>query len=178
MTEPLRSQSVTDRELAEECRQARPDALAHLYRRYAGELLRLGTRITGSRADAEDLLHDLFIGLPELLSRYEERGRLDAWLRGVMTRMSVHLVRKNTRRDRSLEIEMESPDAHDPAARVDIENAIARLPDSERMALVLRHFEGHSHEEIASILGISPGAARVRYVRALRHLKDKLGAGS
>jgi RNA polymerase sigma-70 factor (ECF subfamily) len=73
-------------------------ALARLYEQHAGLLLRSATLLLRSRADAEDLVHDLFVGLPEALAHYEERGALAAWLGRVATRMA--LVRLRTRRRR------------------------------------------------------------------------------
>lgn len=65
-----------DPALIERARHAAPDAIGILYRRYAPGLSRLARGLLGSAADA-DLLHDLFLGLPELLRRYEHRDRLE-----------------------------------------------------------------------------------------------------
>ncbi len=62
-------------------RRGAPGAIAALYGWFAGDLLRLTGRLLGSSAAAEDVIHDLFVGLPEHLARYDERGRFGAWLR-------------------------------------------------------------------------------------------------
>ena len=49
-------------------------------------LLALARRLAGSAADAEDVVHDVFLGLPEALRRYEERGSLESWLKRVTAR--------------------------------------------------------------------------------------------
>ena len=72
--------------------------IAAIYRAYAAGLTRAAWRITGSQADAEDVVHDVFVALPDLLARYEERDRLDAWLRGVVVRRAVALLRRERRR--------------------------------------------------------------------------------
>src|SRR5688500_5068368 len=74
-------------------------ALAALYREHAPALLRVCARVGGSAADAEDVVHDLFAGLPELLRGYREQGRLGAWLRGVAVRLTLDRRRLQRRRD-------------------------------------------------------------------------------
>ncbi len=51
-----------------------PEALASLYRAHGAALYRLAYRLTGTSQDAEDVVHDVFVGLPEALGRYEERA--------------------------------------------------------------------------------------------------------
>lgn len=175
MSLPSVKNVLTESELLSQARRGNPTALGALYEMHGGMLLRLGTRITGSVSDAEDLLHDLFVGLPELLSRYEHRATLGAWLRGVMARMAIGRLRLMNRRE---ELAGASHDGvlaqSDPWNAVDLERAIASLPETSRVAFVLRQIEGYSHNEIASMLGISSGASRVRHLRALRQLRALL----
>jgi RNA polymerase sigma-70 factor (ECF subfamily) len=56
-------------------RQGEPEALAACYYAHAGRLLQVLERFTNSRADAEDVVHDVFVKLPELVRRYDERGQ-------------------------------------------------------------------------------------------------------
>ena len=175
LTSHPQGRSITESEIIAQARRGLPEGLAGLYETHGGGLLRLATRLGGSSAEAEDLLHDLFVGLPELLGRYEHRGRLDAWLRGVMTRMVIGRIRSrrkdvslNSAEDRSLPAR-----PADPWNAIDLERAISRLTDTERSAFVLK-LEGYSHDEIAALLGISSGASRVRHLRALRHLRKFL----
>src|SRR5437773_10141551 len=84
--------------LIAEARAGGPEALAALYLEHGAALFRLAYRLTGSREDAEDVVHDVFVGLPEALERYEERGRLGAWLRRVTARVALMRQRKWQRR--------------------------------------------------------------------------------
>jgi len=176
LTSHRQGQPITETEIIAQARRGSPEALGALYERHGGELLRLATRLCGSHAEAEDLLHDLFVGLPELLGRYEHRAKLNAWLREVMTRMVIGRMRLRRNRDVSLDFgEHRSLPAMtaDPWNAIDLERAISRLTETERAAFVLK-LEGYSHEEIAALLGISSGASRVRHIRALRHLRNFL----
>ena len=60
--------------LIAEARAGSPDALSALYLEHEGAVFRLAYRLVGPREDAEDIVHDVFVGLPEALRRYEERG--------------------------------------------------------------------------------------------------------
>lgn len=169
--------SIAESDLLAMVRAGDPDALAELYARHAGTLLRTAYHVSGSAADAEDAVHDLFVGLPELLRRYDERGRLGAWLRAVVIRVVLANTRRESRRERLAHGEGL---ARGPASQehqweaVDLARAIASLPLELRRVFALRQLEGYSHNEIAELLEITPGASRVRYLRAIRRLRAVL----
>lgn len=174
MSLPRVTDVPTEHQLLAAARRGDASALGALYEAHGGMLLRLGVRITGSASDAEDLLHDLFVGLPELLGRYEHRAVLGAWLRGVMTRMALGRLRQGNRRDAiaGANALVSRTEGH-PWDAIDLERSIALLGDGERAVFVLRQ-EGYAHEEIARLLGISSGASRVRHLRALKQLRATL----
>src|SRR5258706_15733505 len=60
--------------LIAEARAGSPNALSALYLEHGVALFRLAHRLVGAREDAEDVVHDVFVGRPEALGRYEERG--------------------------------------------------------------------------------------------------------
>src|SRR5215510_9270556 len=62
-------------------------ALGALYDRYAIVLLGVAYRLLMSSADAEDVVHDVFVGLPEAFRKYQERGALASWLKRVTVRV-------------------------------------------------------------------------------------------
>jgi len=152
-----------------------PAALAMLYRRFADMAMAVAYRLLLSRADAEDVVHDLFLGLPEALRKYDERGALAAWLKRVTVRLALSRLRSPSRREVALEEARAVAAAPaDPAGRIDLVDALAALPGSLRAVLVLKEIEGFSHAEIAGLLGISTGASEVRLHRALRALRGAL----
>lgn len=149
------------------------DAIADLYRRHARALLAVAYRLLMSRADAEDVVHDLFVGLPEALRKYDERGSMASWLKRIAVRLSLSRLR--VRRDVTLDEAMHVAVAPaDAVARVTIERALSELSPSLRAVLVLKEVEGFSHAEIAVMLGISVAASQVRLHRALRQLRALL----
>jgi RNA polymerase sigma-70 factor, ECF subfamily len=150
-----------------------PDTVAELYRRHADALLAVAYRLLLSRDDAEDVVHDLFVGLPEALRTYEERGRMEAWLKRIVVRLALSRLRSK----RAVTLEESAHLAvvpSDPVNRVAVQRALTALPDALRAVLVLKDIEGFSHAEIASMLGISVAASEVRRHRALRRLRALL----
>src|SRR6266545_3734721 len=89
--------SVRPEASIEAARAGSPDTLAVLYQDHGAALYRLAYRLTGTREDAEDVVHDVFVGLPEALRRYEERGSLEAWLKRVTARVALMRLRRRRR---------------------------------------------------------------------------------
>ena len=170
------------RELVERARDGSADALSELYVRYGRALMALAFRLMRSRADAEDVLHDVFLGLPEALQHYEERGSLESWLKRVTARVALSRLRS---RSRANEVELLDDIAAPPSSATDalgdiaaVQRAIDALPDALRIVFVLREVEGYSHQEIADLLNITTTASGVRLHRAIRSLRRVLESKS
>ncbi|MEP6781070.1 MAG: sigma-70 family RNA polymerase sigma factor [Gemmatimonadaceae bacterium] len=161
----------------EAARTGKADGIAAIYRVHASEMLRAATRVTRSSTDAEDIVHDVFVGLPELLRRYEDRGQLGSWLRSVTIGLALDRIRRDYKRKSLLSRfgELLSPmkaDASEHQNTHDLNRAVDTLPSELRVVFVLRFFEEQPYEEISSRLEITQGSARVRYLRALRRLRS------
>lgn len=170
---------MPDARLAEAAREGSRRALRRIYDRYADEMYRLAVRVTFEEEQARDVVQDLFVGLPEALDGYEERGRFDAWLRTI----TLNLARMSMRSQRGGEIglrdvpQQEASQEDRPDRVVDREllrDAIRDLSPALRTVFVLREMEEHSHDEIGEMLGVSPGTSRVRLHRAKKELRDAL----
>jgi RNA polymerase sigma-70 factor, ECF subfamily len=162
---------------------AEADALALLYRRYAGALRRATRPLTSGAADAEDVVHDVFVRLPAALLKYQH-GNLGGWLRRVAVRTALMRARGTARRreealdpDRVFD-DRSAPDIGsggvDHAPRV--HSALARLSLPLRQVMVLRACLDYSHREIAELLGITPNTSEVRLCRAVKQLRHLLRA--
>ncbi len=158
--------------LIAEARAGSPDALSALYLEHGAALFRLAYRLVGAREDAEDVVHDVFVGLPEALRRYEERGSFAPWLKRVTARLALMRLRRSKRR-REVALDNAAGQAEPPVTQA----AVDTLPDLLRVVLVLKEIEGYGHAEIALLLGISEGASRVRLTRALKRLRNELESG-
>jgi RNA polymerase sigma-70 factor, ECF subfamily len=158
-------------------RAGEPQALGALYDLTAERLRQVARRALTNDADAEDVVHDLFVGLPEALRHYRESGRLMSWLVTCTMRLALMRRRAGVRRresafDDSWQNVSTAPAADRPDLAPEVDEAyrrIAALPDGLRDVVLLRS-EGLSHAEIAETLGISEGNSRIRLTRALERL--------
>lgn len=146
-------------------------------------------RATGSRHDAEDLLGEMMLRLVRTLKNYDDRGRFEPWLFRIAANMVRDRIRwsKSNPQAVSLSIESESgqsladdvPGAHDAVDRglmstemsADLADALARLDDTTRQMIVLRHFSDMSFREIADLVGCPLGTALARVHRGLKMLR-------
>ncbi|MCC6243980.1 MAG: RNA polymerase sigma factor [Gemmatimonadaceae bacterium] len=175
---PRPSNAAHTDQLIRAARNGESFALGELYDRFATRLLSVALRLTGSLPDAEDVVHDVFVGLPEALRHYEERGAFGAWLAHITARTALMRLRTGQRRREAQLDDVDTPVSRsraDLAAEyADLERQIAALPEGLRVVFVLKEVEGFSHDEIAALLGISAGTSRVRLSRALERLRAVL----
>ena len=178
-----------DLELARRCREGDAAAFEALYRAHAGRIFGLLTRMTGSAQDAEDLLQDVFVHAHRKLDSFRGESSLGTWLyRLAVNQCLDHLRGRQVRMARATD-SLDAEDAAEPAAsapalpvaiaRIDLERAIAHLPDGCRAAFVLHDVEGLDHREVGAALGISEGTSKSQVHKArmkLRVLLRGLGA--
>ena len=157
-------------------RAGSPEALGEMFARYADALLAVAYRLTTSRAEAEDTVQDVFVGLPEAMRSYQEQGQLEAWLKRVTVRHALMRMRAASRRPESpLQGAAQIPTTEqDLATRITLESALARLSDALRTVFVLHEIEGYFHVEIGEALGIRAGTSEVRLFRARALLRAAL----
>ena len=150
------------------------DALAELFARHASRVHRIAFRLTRSADDADDVLQEVFVHLPEAAAGFQGRGSFESWIGAVAARRALTLLRRRHRLADGEIAESIATVLEDHALRVDLAAALERLPASLRAVLVLRE-EGYSHAEIAALLGISASASEVRLFRARERLRAMLG---
>ena len=166
---------MNDAALLETARAGDEDAFARLVEPHRRALHAHRYRMLGTVEDAEDVVHDVFVGLPEALRRYQERGSLGPWLRTITARTALMQLREQSARS-----QVGLDEAKLPAAlraldtTLTIEQALRALSPNLRAVLVLKEIEGFSHAEIAAMLDISVGASEVRLHRALQALRTIL----
>lgn len=135
-------------------------------------------RITGTIDDADDVVQDVFAGLPNALRTYEGRGTFGAWIHRLATRTSLLVLRGSGRRGKwhrraaSEQATTSSPDRI--TERLVLQEALDLMPEDLRVVFILKEVEGYSHAEIADLVGISAGASGVRLHRARKLLRKRL----
>ena len=159
-------------------------AFEELYRQHSTRLFNLAWRMCGTRADAEDLLQEIFLLAYRKLPEFRGDSAVGTWLyRLAMNRCLDHLKSRQTRTNgvtTMLDEEvMPGPRAVADGSgikRLDLERAIARLPEGARAAFVLHDVEGFPHHEIATILGISEGTSKSQVHKARLKMRALLTA--
>ena len=139
-----------------------PAALAE---QYAGMLYRLAYARTGSRADAEDVMQEVFVRLLRARPEFRDEEHAKAWLLRVGARCAADVLRAPwRRREGPLDDGLPAPEP------------VLALPAQDRMAVHLYYYEELSVAEIAAVLGKSEGAVKSRLFRARallrRYLKE------
>ena len=153
-------------------------AFESLYRQYSPRIFGLCLRLTGQREAAEDCTQESFVAAWRALARFERRSRFSTWLHQIAVN-AVLSRRKGLRHEFEVQEPLLGlPDRADPgggAPPLDLERAIAGLPDGARHVLVLVGIYGYSHAEAAGALGIAEGTCKAQLHRARALLSAALG---
>ena len=136
----------------------------------------------GTRADAEDLLQEIFLLVYRKLPDFRGDSAIGTWLyRLAMNRCLDHLKSRQARSSQVTGVLDEAVAAapertEGGIGKLDLERAIAQLPEGARAAFVLHDVEGFQHQEIAEILGISEGTSKSQVHKARLKLRTMLTA--
>jgi RNA polymerase sigma-70 factor (ECF subfamily) len=151
-------------------------AFRTLFRRHSPSLGALARRLLGgAAADADDAVQESWIRACRKLASFRWDSAFRTWLSGILVNRCRELRRE-------IRPSFEPPVEDEPAAvdtsngnlRVDLERAIAGLPDGYRTVLVLHDIEGYMHEDIARFLEIDAGTSKSQLSRARRALRVAL----
>ena len=153
------------------------DAFRVLVERHSRTLFRLAHRMTGNEQDAEEVVQEAMLRAYRRLDKFEARSNFGTWLYRIAVNCSLDLMRKRRPENKNRQLakgdESEMQDPLDTAVSTDpgpdrlllsgelgeqVKVAMMALSPVERMAFVMRHFEGNSIEEIGETLGLGAGA--------------------
>lgn len=166
-------------------------AFEQLMRRYEPKIFRLAQHMTGSEADAEDILQETFLKAFSKLDQFQRNSRFYTWLVRIAINESFMRLRKRRVNVVSLDQEIDTgeetvprdvadwhPDPEQQYARSELQEilnrAIGSLALPYRMVFQLRDVEGLSTDETADLLQISVPAVKSRLLRARLQLREKL----
>jgi RNA polymerase sigma-70 factor (ECF subfamily) len=174
-----------DRDLIQRMASQDAVALEFFYQRYSGLAFGLILRIVGNRADAEDVLMDVFWQVWRQSHRYDaSRGKPLAWLLTIARTRAIDCIRSNSRHQVK-DDQFESQSGVTPSLPVtdslisgDVRNAVQKalgaLSEQQRVHLELAYFQGMSHTEIAAALGQPLGTVKDRIRTGMVHLRKAL----
>ncbi|WP_067832467.1 SigE family RNA polymerase sigma factor [Actinomadura kijaniata] len=144
-------------------------------------LMRTALQLTGDRADAEDLLQAALAKTYLAWDRIQDRAAMDGYVRRAMVNTQISWWRR-----RKLEIyptdELPDSPVDDHTRRSELHDALRRalrrLPERQRLAVILRYYEDMPEAEIAEALGISVGTVKSTVSRAMAKLREDTGLGT
>jgi RNA polymerase sigma-70 factor, ECF subfamily len=171
-------------------RDGNSEAFRALVERHSRAVYRLAHRMTGNPSDAEDVVQETFLKAYRQLGRFESRANFSTWLHRIAVNCSIDLIRSRPHREAAHDAadleEIGTLGTQDTAQRTPerlmlstevqdrITEAMSMLSQRERAAFVLRHFEGHSIEDISRSLGMKSNATKHSIFRAVRKMRAAL----
>lgn len=156
-------------------------AFERLYRLHVGRVLGLCLRMTRRRDIAEDCVQQTFVRAWRNLGAFEGRSAFGTWLHRIAVNEVLTYARNHGTRveasdaDEPIEEISEGAGEFDAAEVVDVERALATLPEGARHVVVLQAVYGYSHEEVADMLGIAVGTCKAQLHRGRRLLRERMG---
>jgi RNA polymerase sigma-70 factor (ECF subfamily) len=188
-------ETQTDKELAAQAAAGNERAFAELLRRYERPIFSLVYRMVRDRALAEDLAQEAFIRAFNAVSSFDPRYKFSSWIFKIANNHAIDHLRKRkldtvsidgsphartAQEEERTRLVLESANEN-PLEYVEhrelgdqIERAIGQLRPEYRTAVLLRHVEGYSYEEIAGIMDLPLGTVKTYLHRARAELKGSL----
>jgi len=164
-------------------------AFTELVERHQALVLGTVARMLGSNSEVEDIAQQVFIRVWKSAGRYVARARFTTWLLKITRNLVFNELRRSKRRahvplqaepdTEEIPLREENVSAPDAAALENelqkaIDEAIAQLPETQRMAVILRRYEEMSYEQIAEVLDLSVPAVKSVLFRARTELRERL----
>ena len=198
--EPRADGEPTDRELVERSQKGETAAFAMLVERHQRQLYRLALRMTGSDADANEVLQEAFLNAWQKLPNFRGEAQFSSWLYRIAANSALMRLRRKRRAPDALQEQpleptgprfsaegyLDPPPHSDWSQRADekmmsgqlgvaIDKAVRELPEDYRTVFLLKDVDGLSNEDIAHALELTVPAVKSRLHRARLALRDKLG---
>ena len=183
-----------DASLVEKCRRGDGSAFDELVRRHKDRLYNVVYRFLGSHEDAQDVVQEVFVRAYRSIEGFRGESQVYTWLYRIALNLARNRVRDSKRKGRDKGTSLEALEGAAPgvagrassternpgseAMAHELEETLQRvldeLPESCRMAFVLRTVDGLSYEEIAELMECPRGTVKSRLNQARRMLRDRL----
>lgn len=179
--------NYTDAEVVRRVLDGDAGAYRILVDRYYDRYSRFAVQMVGNREDAEEALQDAFVRAYGALGRYRDDDRFGAWLLRILVNQCRTVAARGRRRefvfpDAAPEVLAAGDDVVMDAAeqaelREQLGRALAELTTDQREAVLLKHVEELSYDEIAAITGAGTSALKMRVKRACERMRELISEG-
>ena len=174
-------QTATDAALLLASAERNQQAFAVIVARYHAPVYRVAWRMNGGHVDTDDVAQETFLKLWNNPAQLREAGALKGWLMRVASNLVMDRYRQKPMMELDYANEIADPTISAPSL-IDqsyvtkfVDAAVASLPDRQKLALALVHFEHMTNIAAAAAMEISVDALESLLARARRALKEKLG---
>jgi RNA polymerase sigma-70 factor (ECF subfamily) len=169
----------TDEALVRQAQRGDRDAFDELVRRHRDRVYAVVLRLTRNADDAEDALQETFISAYRGLGGFSSRARVSTWLYRIATNRALDVINRRKAStsldaDEAPQVQASGDDYERAALRRALEQAIARLPEEFRVAVVLSDVAGLTPTEAAEVLDVPVGTMKSRVFRARAQLATML----
>ena len=184
--------SMDEQQLIKELKQQRASAFKTVVTTYQDQVLNTCYRFLFNREDAEDVAQEVFLEIHRSAPTFRGDSKLSTWIYRVAVSKSLNYLRHKKRKKRFAPVkslmgleeegkQLPDPDAHAPDHSLEsmermtvLQNAIAKLPENQKVAFTLSKCEGFGNKEIANIMGTSLSSVDSLIHRAKKKLRDRL----
>jgi RNA polymerase sigma-70 factor, ECF subfamily len=167
------------------------DAYGVLVQRHSRSLFALAYRVMGNQDDADEVVQETFLRAYRNLGRFEQRANFGTWIYRIAMNCALDLKEKRKPELGAMQVsEDPEPGEHEvqlsskapgqdqlvfgAQVKEKVAEAMKLLSKTERAAFVMRHLEGKSIDEIASVLGQKPNATKNSIFRAVQKMRQQL----
>lgn len=182
----------SDRQLVHAAKAGNRAAFGTLAKKYQNKVFYLAFDLVGDYEDAKDVAQEAFIKAFEKLAQFEERAQFSTWLYRITVNLAMDMHRRRKRKphepleenireiERQKKVEQNEEGLRSEmllqnvAQRKQLELALQKLSNHQRVATVLKYFHQQSSKEIAVVLNCSESTVRIHLFRALRNLRKHL----
>jgi RNA polymerase sigma-70 factor (ECF subfamily) len=168
--------------------QAQQDALSELYDRYNRLVYSMAVNAVGENLLAEEITQDVFLRIWNKAETYSaQKGKVITWVASIARYRSIDAIRSQKARPEGHSVAWDIEGSSDNPNHLNIEErvelterqqrvrqAVAQLPEEQRQALAYAYFQGHTHREIAEVLGEPLGTIKTRIRLAMQKLRQSL----
>jgi RNA polymerase sigma-70 factor (ECF subfamily) len=176
--------SQTEQKIIRKAASGDRAAFRELVLEHSHAMFRLAWRLTSDETAAEDIVQEAFIKAWRKIGDFRMESSFKSWLHRITVNTAMDYLRKHVRRKQfeteepEFETTQQAANLPDTGTQIDISRqtqaAMMDLSESERTALLLKHYEGHSINEVAQIMEITTGACKQNIFRAVKKMRIAL----
>ncbi|MCD4664913.1 MAG: RNA polymerase sigma factor [Bacteroidales bacterium] len=172
--------NFTEEEIIEGCIKKKRKIQKALYQKYYKRMLGICLRYCTTKTEAEDIMLDGFMNIYSKIKLYNKKGSFEGWMKRVMINTAIDNFRKNKKHNYHSNIEnfeeelVVNANLPEKLTEKEILKTIQLLPQGYKIVFNLFAIEGYSHQEIATMLGVTVNTSKTQLFKARKQLQKIL----